>query len=74
VCAVCSSERSSGRRRGAPGRAGESFSARKPLASSPADFLTVETALLRRYYVLFLIAHASRRVWLAGCTQNPTGA
>ena len=30
--------------------------------------------LLRRYYVLFFIAHASRRVWLAGCTPNPTGA
>jgi putative transposase len=29
--------------------------------------------LLRRYYVLFFIAHASRRVWLAGCTRNPTG-
>jgi transposase InsO family protein len=29
---------------------------------------------LRRYYVLFFIAHASRRVWLAGCTTNPTGA
>ena len=28
---------------------------------------------LRRYYVLFFIAHASRRVWLAGCTSNPTG-
>src|SRR5438094_3543 len=27
-----------------------------------------------RYYVLFLISHASRRVWLAGCTTNPTGA
>jgi len=38
------------------------------------DFFTVETALLRRYYVLFLITHANRRVWLAGCTQNPTGA
>jgi putative transposase len=24
--------------------------------------------------VLFFIAHASRRVWLAGCTKNPTGA
>ncbi len=23
--------------------------------------------------VLFFIAHASRRVWLAGCTTNPTG-
>jgi hypothetical protein len=28
---------------------------------------------LRRYYVLFFIAHASRRVWLAGCSSNPTG-
>ncbi|HEX5926363.1 MAG TPA: integrase core domain-containing protein, partial [Baekduia sp.] len=24
--------------------------------------------------VLFFIAHASRRVWLAGCTTNPNGA
>ena len=38
------------------------------------DFLTVESVLLRRYYVLFLIAHASRRVWLVGCSTNPTGA
>ena len=38
------------------------------------DFFTVETLFLRRYYVLFFIAHASRRVWLAGCTANPTGA
>src|ERR671935_347793 len=37
------------------------------------DFFTVETILLRRFYVLFFIAHASRRVWLAGCTRNPTG-
>jgi hypothetical protein len=29
---------------------------------------------LRLYYVLFFIAHASRRVWLAGCSPNPTGA
>jgi putative transposase len=29
---------------------------------------------LRRYYVLFFIAHASRRVWFAGCTTNPSGA
>jgi putative transposase len=38
------------------------------------DFLTVETVLLRRFYVLFFIAHANRRVWLAGCTRNPTGS
>jgi hypothetical protein len=37
------------------------------------DFLTVETILLRRFYVLFFIAHANRRVWLAACTKNPTG-
>jgi putative transposase len=37
------------------------------------DFFTVETILLRRFYALFFIAHASRRVWLAGCTANPTG-
>lgn len=29
---------------------------------------------MRRYYALFFIAHGSRRVWLAGCTMNPTGA
>jgi putative transposase len=38
------------------------------------DFFTVESVLLRRYYVLFFIAHASRRVWLAGCTTHPTAA
>jgi putative transposase len=38
------------------------------------DFFTVDSVFLRRYYVLFFIAHASRRVWLAGCTTNPTGA
>ncbi len=37
------------------------------------DFFTVESVFLRRYYVLFFIAHASRRAWLAGCTTNPTG-
>jgi putative transposase len=38
------------------------------------DFFTVESVLLRRYYMLFCIAHASRRVSLAGCTATPTGA
>jgi transposase InsO family protein len=28
---------------------------------------------MRRYYVLFFIAHDIRRLWLAGCTRNPTG-
>jgi hypothetical protein len=38
------------------------------------DFFTVEGVFLRRYYALFFIAHGSRRVWLAGCTSNPSGA
>jgi transposase InsO family protein len=38
------------------------------------DFFTVESVFSRRYYALFFIAHGSRRVWLAGCTANPTGA
>ena len=37
------------------------------------DFFTVESVFLRRYYALFFIAHGNRRVWLAGCTANPTG-
>jgi transposase InsO family protein len=38
------------------------------------DFFTVETIALRPYYVLFFIELGSRRVHLAGCTANPTGA
>jgi len=47
-----------------------------PAAASAlaCDFFTVETVLLRRYYVLFFIELGSRRVHLAGCTANPTGA
>jgi transposase InsO family protein len=38
------------------------------------DFFTVETATLRRLYVLFFIELGSRRVHFAGCTPNPSGA
>jgi putative transposase len=38
------------------------------------DFFTVETITLRRFYVLFFIELESRRVHLAGCTTNPSGA
>jgi Homeodomain-like domain len=38
------------------------------------DFFTVETVALLRLYVLFFIELESRRVHVAGCTANPTGA
>jgi putative transposase len=38
------------------------------------DFFTVETVSLQRLYVLFFIELGSRRVHLAGCTANPSGA
>ena len=37
------------------------------------DFFTVETISLQRLYVLFFIELGCRRVYLAGCTANPTG-
>jgi putative transposase len=61
----------------APRRTGPSWGefVRAQAASIVAcDFFTVENVFLRRYYALFFIAHGSRRVWLAGCTANPTGA
>ncbi len=61
----------------APRRAGPSwrdFLHAQAASIVGCDFFTVESAFLRRYYALFFIAHGSRRVWLAGCTANPTGA
>ena len=37
------------------------------------DFFTVDTVLLRRLYVLVFIELATRQVYLAGITTNPTG-
>jgi putative transposase len=63
--------------RPAPRRAGPSWRdfLRQQAASTIAcDFFTVETISLRRFYVLFFIELGSRRVHLAGCTTNPSGA
>ena len=61
----------------APRRAGPSwrdFLRQQAATILACDFFTVETITLRRYYVLFFIELGSRRVHLAGCTTNPTGA
>jgi putative transposase len=61
----------------APRRSGPSwrqFLRHQAATMLACDFFTVETLSLRRFYVLFFIELESRRVHLAGCTTNPTGA
>jgi putative transposase len=43
-------------------------------AAVAADFFTVDTAMLRRYYLLFLIHVETRQVFFAGLIENPIGA
>ncbi|MDA3039866.1 MAG: integrase [Actinomycetota bacterium] len=42
-------------------------------AAVACDFATIDTALLRRYYLLFFIDVTTREVFFAGITANPTG-
>jgi len=50
------------------------FLRRQAASILECDFLTVDTLFLKRFYVLFFIELATRRVWLAGITTNPDGA
>ncbi len=43
-------------------------------AAVACDFATIDTAFLRRYYLLFFIDITTREVFYAGVTANPTGA
>ncbi len=50
------------------------FLRRQAASILECDFLTVDTVFLKRFYVLFFIELASRRVHLAGVTATPDSA
>jgi len=59
-----------------PDRTGPSWSAfiaSQATAIVATDFFSVDTVLLRRFYVLFVIELHTRHVHLAGITTNPSG-
>ena len=64
----------SARHHAALARPGSSSSPRRPGASVVVDFIHVDTVFLRRFYVLIIIEHGTRRAHLVGITANPDGA
>jgi putative transposase len=61
----------------APRRAGptwKQFLAAQARGILAADFVHVDTVLLRRIYALIVIEHSTRRVRLGGITAHPDGA
>jgi transposase InsO family protein len=59
----------------APHRAAVSWSAfLRSQAAVACDFATVDSVLMRRFYLLFFIDLTSREVFLGGITTNPTAA
>jgi putative transposase len=50
------------------------FLRRQAASILECDFLTVDTLFLKRFYILFFIELATRRVRIAGITSNPDGA